>query len=175
MGWPLGPLGSILPLSHGLTLSVTSLRCPPGPQRRPDFSKRLCCGQLAIGPRVGLCPFLGFSVLICKMGVEDWLLSEWRLPGQLLSTCEPICTQNLPCLSHWSVTMPKSLFLHPDFGFLFCFVLFLLFRASSQAYGASQARGLIRATAAGLYHSHSNTGSKPRPRPTPQLTAMPDP
>ena len=109
-------------------------------QRRPDFSKRLCFGQLAIEPRVGLCPFLGFSVLICKMGVEDWLLSEWRLPGQLLSTCELICTQNLPCLSHWSVTMPKNLFLHPDFGFLFCFVLFLLFRASSQAYGASQAR-----------------------------------
>jgi len=29
------------------------------------------------------------------------------------------------------------------------------------AYGGSQARGLIRATAAGLCHSHSNAGSEP--------------
>ena len=38
---------------------------------------------------------------------------------------------------------------------------FLLFRAAPEAYGASQARGLIRATAASLYHSHSNSGSEP--------------
>ena len=37
--------------------------------------------------------------------------------------------------------------------FCFCFVLFLLFRASLAAYGGSQARGLIRATAASLHHS----------------------
>ena len=42
------------------------------------------------------------------------------------------------------------------------------------AYGSSQARGRIGATAAGLYHSHSNVGSEPC-LPTPQLTAMPDP
>ena len=44
---------------------------------------------------------------------------------------------------------------------------FLLFRA----YGGSQARGQIRATAAGLHHSHSNAGSEP----TLQLSATPDP
>jgi len=33
----------------------------------------------------------------------------------------------------------------------------------------------IRATAAGLHHSHSNVGSELRLRPTPQLTAMPGP
>ena len=43
------------------------------------------------------------------------------------------------------------------------------------AYGGSQARGLIRAVAASLRHSHSNMGSEPRLRPTPQPTATPDP
>ena len=42
------------------------------------------------------------------------------------------------------------------------FVLFLLFRAVPTAYGGSQARGLIRATAAGLRHSYSNAGSELR-------------
>ena len=59
------------------------------------------------------------------------------------------------------------------FFVLFCFVL--LFRAAPAAYGDSQARGLIRAAAAGLHHNHSNTGSKPHLRPTPQLAAMTDP
>ena len=36
----------------------------------------------------------------------------------------------------------------------------LLFRAVPTAYGDSQARGRIGATAAGLYHSHSNTRSE---------------
>ena len=44
-----------------------------------------------------------------------------------------------------------------SFSVLFC----LLFRATSTAYGGSQARGQIRATAASLYHSLSNTRSKP--------------
>ena len=36
-----------------------------------------------------------------------------------------------------------------------------LFRAAPVAYGSSQVRGRIRATAAGLYHSHSNARSEP--------------
>ena len=55
------------------------------------------------------------------------------------------------------------------------FFFFLLFRATLAAYGSSQARGQIEATAAGLYHSHSNARSEPSLRTTPQLTAMPDP
>ena len=43
------------------------------------------------------------------------------------------------------------------------------------AYGGSQARGPIGATAAGLYQSHSNSESEPCMRPTPQLTPTPDP
>ena len=34
-----------------------------------------------------------------------------------------------------------------------------LFRAAPMAYGVSQAMGLMRATAAGLHHSHRNAGS----------------
>ena len=41
-------------------------------------------------------------------------------------------------------------------------ILFVFSRAAPVAYGVSQARGLIRAVAASLHHSHShsNTGSK---------------
>ena len=60
--------------------------------------------------------------------------------------------------------------------FVFVFFVFSVFsRAALAAYGGSQARGLIRAVAAGLQHSHSNAGSELSLRPTPQLTAMPDP
>ena len=44
--------------------------------------------------------------------------------------------------------------------FYYLFIYFLLFRATGAAYGSSQARSQIRATAAGLHHSHSNAGSK---------------
>ena len=55
------------------------------------------------------------------------------------------------------------------------FNVFLFFRATSAAYGSSQASGGIGATAAGLHHSHSNTGSELRLQSTPQLTAILDP
>ena len=44
---------------------------------------------------------------------------------------------------------------------LYVFIyLFLLFRASPEAYGGSQARGQIGAVAAGLHRSHSNARSE---------------
>ena len=49
---------------------------------------------------------------------------------------------------------------------------FYLFRAAPSTYGSSQARGRIRAAAAGL--CHSNSESELCLRPTPQLMAMPD-
>ena len=49
-----------------------------------------------------------------------------------------------------------------------------LFRATPVAYGGYQAKGQIRAVAAGLCHSHSSVGSKPPVQPTPQLTAVSD-
>ena len=42
----------------------------------------------------------------------------------------------------------------------FCNVIFFLFRAAPKACGSSQARGRIRAAAAGLHHSPSNTRYK---------------
>ena len=53
--------------------------------------------------------------------------------------------------------------------------LFCLFRAAPAAYGSSQARGQIGATAVDQGHSHNNANSEPCLRPTPELTAMPDP
>ena len=53
--------------------------------------------------------------------------------------------------------------------------IYLLFRAAPMAYGGSQARCQIRATAAGIHHSHSSAGSEPCLWPIPQLMAMPDP
>ena len=43
---------------------------------------------------------------------------------------------------------------------------------SRAAYGSSQARGLIRARAAALCHSHSNMDSKPHLWPIPQLPSQ---
>ena len=48
-------------------------------------------------------------------------------------------------------------------------IFFLIFRAAPMTYGSSQARILIRAVAAHLWHSHSNTRSQPHLRPIPQL------
>ena len=58
---------------------------------------------------------------------------------------------------------------------MFFSCLFLVLRAALAAYVRFQARGQIRATAAGLRQSHSNEGSEPCLQPTPQLTATPDP
>ena len=43
---------------------------------------------------------------------------------------------------------------------LFIYLFWVFFRAASVAYGSSQTRGQIRATAASLHHSHSNSGSE---------------
>ena len=60
--------------------------------------------------------------------------------------------------------------------FIYLFIFNVLFcRASGAAYGSSQARGQIGATAASLHHSHSNIGSESRLQPVPQLTATPNP
>ena len=55
------------------------------------------------------------------------------------------------------------------------FLIFCLLRATPMAYGGSQSRGLIRATAASLRQSHRNARPKQHLRPTPQLTATRDP
>ena len=64
--------------------------------------------------------------------------------------------------NRWSFTL--------DFSAFFFFFFFVFFRAAPAAYGSSQARGWIEATAAGLHHSHSNAEPKLCLQPTPQLT-----
>ena len=56
----------------------------------------------------------------------------------------------LPPLLLWGKLKGKSLIGY----FLF------LFTSTPAAYGSSQARGRIRAAAAGLHHSHGNSGSE---------------
>ena len=56
----------------------------------------------------------------------------------------------------------------------FFFWYFCLFRAASPTYGGSQARCLIRATAAGLCQSCSHARAKPCLWPSPQLMATLD-
>ena len=63
----------------------------------------------------------------------------------------------------------SSLRVHLRWEFPFFFFVFLPFLGQlPTAYGGSQARGLIGATASGLYQCHSNMGSKLHLRPTPQ-------
>ena len=52
---------------------------------------------------------------------------------------------------------------------------FFLFRAAHPAYGSSQTRGQIEASAASIHHSHNNARYEPQLWPVPQLTATLDP
>ena len=105
------------------------------------------------------------------------------IPEPLLHSI--VCTSpsptpsSLPCSNHWfqcstceAATLLQSLVC--VFIYLFIFI-FCLFRATLTACGSFQARGWLRATAAGLHHSHSNARSKPPLWPTLKVTAMPDP
>ena len=47
------------------------------------------------------------------------------------------------------------------YALIYLFFIFCFFRAAPVARGVSQARGQIRATAAGLHYTHSNAGSEP--------------
>ena len=53
------------------------------------------------------------------------------------------------------------------FFLVFFFFFFAISWAAPAAYGGSQARGLIRAVAASLRHSHGNAGSELPLQPTP--------
>ena len=75
------------------------------------------------------------------------------------------------------LTLPIVLAKEIVFSLLYiCFFFsFLLFRAKLSAYGGSQTRGQIIATADGLCHRHINAGSKPPLQPTPQPMVTLDP
>ena len=75
------------------------------------------------------------------------------------------------CFSHHTL----SLNLTPNCSVASLFFFFFLLMTAPVAYESSQARGQIRAVAAGLCHSYSNTGSEPPLRPVRQLAATVDP
>ena len=77
-----------------------------------------------------------------------------------------ILCQNLnPFWVNFCVWYKTVVRFHPFACGNFLNIIFFLFMATPAAHGSSQARGQIRASAAGLHHSHSNTGSKPNPHP----------
>ena len=80
----------------------------------------------------------------------------------------------LSSISFWYITVISDYFLYPKIfqAHLVFLCPIFFFRA---AYGHSQARGWIRAVAAGVHHSHGNKGSKPRLWTTPQFTATLNP
>ena len=59
----------------------------------------------------------------------------------------------------------------PQYLFIFYFILFYL-KNSPGAYGSSQSRGGIRATAASQCCNNSNAGSEHLLQPTPRLKAI---
>ena len=99
------------------------------------------------------------TLLICSPGVLPYSVAPFYFFLFLFCLC---------CPSHNILLCCPIL---PNLIFLF---LVFSFRAAPVAYGSSRVRGWIRATAAGLHHSHSNARSKPSLRPAPQLTTLSD-
>ena len=87
--------------------------------------------------------------------------------------CDDITEIHSQLEAHHPVTGGSRKVSHPT-CYPKSFFFFWLLRAARAAYGSVQARGRIRAAAAGLRHSHSNVGSEPHPQHTPQLVATPD-
>ena len=115
------------------------------------------------------CSFIQHSLIklgkcSCQKGLSLWKAYDW---------CGIILQDSI----YVTLTRYWSFLTSFYFTLIYCILshFILLFRVTLVAYGSFQARGLIRAAAAGLHHSHRNTGSKPHPRPTPQLMAMSNP
>ena len=75
-----------------------------------------------------------------------------------------VCCQSLAKLLLGIAALSSILFgpkAYSDFIYFYFYFYLLLFRATPVAYGNSQARGQIEATAAGLHQSKSNVASKP--------------
>ena len=114
-------------------------------------------------------------------GSVGWVAGN-RVPGFSLAESLPGEERSLPvglgCLHRaWELPLLVSqvsliedliyhLFILQHTGF---FLIFFLFKTVSVAYGSSQARSRIEATAAGLHPSRSHTEPWPHLQPAPQL------
>ena len=107
-------------------------------------------------------------VVGCKRGSDVVLLWLWCRLGSTTPTG--------PLHIQWRAALGRGeSFYYLRLGFFHFFFFspfFCFFMATPMAYGGSQARGLLGATAAS--QCHGNTRSKLHLWPTPQLTAMPD-
>ena len=99
----------------------------------------------------------------CACGGE-WVTSPGNglEPLRRIPILNPGSSQN-DAKTHWHCLLGRG-GCHNDRSLFVCFVGFFcccccLFKAAPMAYGGSQAKGPIRAAAAGLHHSHSNVGS----------------
>ena len=79
---------------------------------------------------------------------------SWTLTGERLSAAS-VLVDGINYMRSWTLGGQWSAM----FIFFF-FCLFAFSRAALEAYGGSQARGLVGAVATGLRQSHSNAGSK---------------
>ena len=86
-----------------------------------------------------------YRLLILSLTKPSWLLRRSRRESKNLKSKIP-----KPGLADVFILFWE------DFVFFGGFLLFVCFRAAPAAYGSSQSRGRIGATAAGLRHSHSS-------------------
>ena len=103
---------------------------------------------------VGLwCSVMFFAfVFFCTRGI-------WTFPGQGSSLRHS--RDHVDSLTLWATRNSKySILMLLQMVCVVSFLALLFFRATPAAHGRSQARGWIRALAAGLHHSHSNAGSQ---------------
>ena len=110
----------------------------------------ITCGHaLALGSS-RLCSLLPFFLFL-TVTPTDFVSSSWWRPLQTRME------------KRFGVWMGMEGTFYHSLGFELLHFSFCLFRATPSMYGNSQARGQIRAAAAGLHHSHSNSGSRLHP------------
>ena len=85
-----------------------------------------------------------------ESGISKCMNILFTVHTQILLITSIMCTVTTPSHPPWRSSQ--------DSLFFYLFIYFL--RAAPTAYGNSQARGRIGATATGLHHGHSNSGSE---------------
>ena len=153
----------------GSAMPVPRICLGSGPWGNPRGLRLLTSPPAGTPPPTPPCPARDGSCELCLYLSADQDLVP---PQDTLWTCP--CPHPAVQLSWSGGSCSCFLFFFFFFFFFFwCFVFF--FRATCTAYGASRARGLIRATSAGHSDSHSNTRSEPCLQSIPQLMATLDP
>ena len=109
-------------------------------------------------------PYFRFHVSVILHGM-CLSLSDLTSLSMRISNCLHVATNGIISFFLWLSSI--TLCICTTF-----FFLLLLSRATLAAYGNSQARGRIRATAASLHHSHNNARSEPHLHLTLQLMIL---